>query len=472
MNGPCASQTKNAPEFTKARSAGRQDGQAKNEVRDVTAEACIAYAIAHSFERQSVTREVNFLADALKFGVGAVSVEEVRAEFHQRMRDGKIIAGKIDGRAHVTTPEVLQEEREMVSWARNGRGTRKSLGADPEAKRAAFAELTSGGLTPDARQIAAVEHVLTSQDRVILVRGKAGTGKTSMMRAAHVGILAGGKDVFFFAPGAEASRGVLASEGFEDATTVAKLLQDEELQSQVRNSVIWVDEAGTLGAQDMRRLFGIAEQAKARVILSGDVTQHAAVARGDALKILESEAGLNPAELTRIYRQTNRDYREAVEAISRGDAKGVLAGFKALEEMGAIREVKSEERYAHLAEAYLQAVIEDNKTTLVVSPTHSEGAKVTETIRDGLRQAGRLEGEEREVLRLRSVGLTEAERSDAANYREGQVIQAHGRVKSLKARRQVRGRGEGRPRHDLATGEPDQRARRLAAGEEPGVRCV
>ncbi|MEM7408865.1 MAG: MobF family relaxase [Myxococcota bacterium] len=399
---------------------------------DRTAADCLDFATAHGFERQSVVREVSLLADAIGHGLGSVSVAEVEAEFARRKADGRLISAQIHGTAQVTTPEVLREERAMVKWAQDGRGTRKALAADGAARNTAFRELMSDGRLPDSHQIAAVEHVLSSQDRVILVRGKAGTGKTTMMRAARDGIRAGGREVFFFAPGAEASRGVLVGEGFENATTVAKLLQDDALQSDIEGQVIWVDEAGTLGAPDMSRLFEIADRTNARVVLSGDVTQHAPVARGDALRVLENEAGLRPAELTRIYRQTNRVYREAVEAISSGERSGIEAGFAQLDEMGAIREVASEERYVELAQGYLSTVLEDQKTALVVSPTHSEGEKVTSTIREGLREARMLEAEERTFSRLRSLGLTEAERGDAANYRPGVVVQAHRAVAGLK----------------------------------------
>lgn len=410
------------------------------------ASECLDFAIEHGFERQSVTRETSVMADAIRFGTGAVSIEEIKAELERRKGNGELLAGKLNGDAALTTPKVLNEERQMVAWARDGRGTQRPLGDHRESQRAALEQLTAEGRAPDSFQLKAVDHVLSSQDRVIVIRGKAGTGKTTLMKSAEAGIKAGGKDVFFFAPGAEASRGVLAGEGFTDATTVAKLLLDEELQEEVRGQVIWVDEAGTLGARDMRRLFDVAEQKEARVILSGDATQHPPVARGDALRILENEAGLQPAELTRIYRQTNIQYREAVEQISRGNSRGVERGFDQLDAMGAIKEVEGDERYQALARDYLEAVLNEQKTALVVSPTHAEGQAVTARIREGLRTAGELEGEERRFACLRSLGLTQAERGDGNRYAPGQVVQVHARMKGLKrgAQYQVVEQSQGR----------------------------
>ena len=410
----------------------RKGGPASPHAPRLTAAACLEVAIDHCFERQSVVREDALLAEALRFGVGDVTPGEIETAHADCVANRSILQAEINGHRHVTTPAVLAEESAMVSWARQGRGTRPALGDTPKARTAALGSLTPDGRTADPDQVAAVAHMLTSQDRVILLRGKAGTGKTTIMTAVRDGIEAGGTEVHFFAPGAEASRGVLASEGFKDATTVARLLQDEKLQQKVQGQVIWVDEAGTLGARDMHQLFHLADAVGARVVLAGDVSQHAPVARGDALRILESEAGLKPAELTRVYRQKGRAYREAVEALSTGDARAIATGFDRLDAMGAVKEVDSERRYAELATAYLEAVLEEKKTALVVSPTHGEGEKVTRAVRDGLRKASALDSDERRVTRLRSLSLTEAERAQPASYDKGLVVQVHGRVKGLK----------------------------------------
>ena len=100
------------------------------------------------------------------------------------------------------------------------------------------------------------------------------------MTEACEGIEAGGHRVLTFAPSAEASRGVLQSEGFAGATTVAELLVNEDLQASARGEVIWIDEAGLLGTKTMKQVFDLAKKLDARVVLSGDWGQHASVERG------------------------------------------------------------------------------------------------------------------------------------------------------------------------------------------------
>lgn len=370
------------------------------------------HAVGHCFERSAVVPERKLLTEAMKRAVGKASPEAVT----RSLAAEHLVVAERKGRRLATTRSVLEEETRMLAFARNGRGTCRPLGA------AGYA-LKRDWLNADQRR--AVRHVLDSNDRVILVRGAAGTGKTTMMKEAVEGIEAGGKRVLVFAPSADASRGVLREvEGFADADTVARLLVDERLQAQVAGQVIWIDEAGLLGSRMMGRVFDLADRLHARVILSGDRRQHGSVERGAALRLLEEEAGLVPSEIREIQRQRG-DYREAVRALSEGRTED---GFRELDRLGWIREVGETERYKALAEDYV-ATVEEGKTALVVSPTHLEGEWITDEIRGRLKHSGQLGEGERTFLALESANLTEAEKADPLNYAPGDVLVFHQNAK-------------------------------------------
>ena len=231
--------------------------------------------------------------------------------------------------------------------------------------------------------------------------------------------------MFTFAPSADASRGVLRDqEGFRNADTVARLLVDEKLQEQVKKNVVWIDEAGLLGTRAMAQVFDLAGKLDARVVLSGDRRQHGSVERGAALRLLETEAGLVPAEIRNIQRQKGA-YRQAVQALSEGR---VQDGFHQLDELGWVREVADTDRYKALAADYVAAV-SAGKSALVVSPTHMEGEQITDEIRLELRRAGRLGKEQRQCGVLTNANLTLAQRREAVNYRPGEVLVFHQNAK-------------------------------------------
>ena len=370
------------------------------------------HAVGHCFERSAVVPERKILTEAMKRAVGKASPESVT----RSMAGEHLVVAERNGRRLATTRSVLEEETRMLAFARNGRGTCRPLSAPRYA-------LQRDWLNADQRR--AVQHVLESNDRVILIRGAAGTGKTTMMKEAVEGIEAGGRRVFVFAPSADASRGVLREvEGFADADTVARLLVDERLQARIAGQVIWIDEAGLLGSRMMGRVFDLADRLGARIILSGDRRQHGSVERGAALRLLEEEAGLLPAEIREIQRQRG-DYREAVRALSEGRTED---GFRELDRLRWIREVGETERYKALAADYV-ATVEEGKTALVVSPTHLEGEWITDEIRGRLKQVGRLGEGERTLLALESANMTEAEKSDPLNYSPGDVLVYHQNAK-------------------------------------------
>ncbi len=378
------------------------------------AELSVDYALSHKLERQSVVSEKRLLESALRQGVGSVSVESVKSALLNR---DDVLTRERDGRKFNTTREVLAEEKEMLNFERFGRGKHKSLAAGGKVKRDFL----------NAEQRSAVQHVWESYDRVIAIRGGAGVGKTTLMQEAVAGIESGGKKVSVFAPSSDASRGVLREEGFSDADTVQQLLVNERMQERVSGGVIWIDEAGLLGSRTLHKVFKIAEEQNARVVLSGDTKQHHSVERGDAFRLLQ-ERGMAVAEVREIQRQEG-DYKQAVKHLSDGD---IEKGWQGLEDLEAIHEIKDPlERQEKIVAAYQEAS-DKGESVLVVSPTHAEARLITDTLRSSEKEAGRVGLEDKDFTVLASLNLTEAEREQVENFREGQVIQLHQNIKGFK----------------------------------------
>lgn len=331
----------------------------------------------------------------------------------EQVRDAAARAGlltrTVDGQTLVTTREVLAEEQSMIAFARDGRGTCRPLNTAGEL-------FHSDKLNQD--QINAVRHVLTSTDRVMIVRGVSGSGKTTLTKdAAHL-IEAAGQRVSFFAPSANASRGVLRREGFTDANTVARLLVDEVVQERVRGHVLWIDEAGLVSIHDMNRVFTLAGELSCRVVLSGDKKQHRSIARGDALRLLEEKSGVRTAEVKEIVRQKGA-YKDAIVLFEKGDTEG---GFRQLENLGWVVEIQDELRHTLLVKYYL-AALDAGESALVVSPSHHEGDAVTRQIREGLKKRSVIGEQDQPFWTLKNLYWTDAKKSDAIHYRPGLVVQ-------------------------------------------------
>lgn len=353
-----------------------------------------SYALAHQFERHSVTDWHYVAVTAMEHCMGAGNPNDIIPELK---RQGLLIKD-----TEATTKKVLRQERRIVAFARMGRGTMKPL-------KPLFLTSELDGLSDEQANV--VKHFWQSSDQILLIRGGAGTGKTTLMKRAIGGI---DRPVAVLAPSTDASRIVLRQEGFREANTVAAFLRDKDWQERTRNGVIWCDEAGLLLIDDLDALCKLAESLNARIVLSGDPRQHKAVGRhGNMLRVLETQAKLPVAELKTIRRQQG-DYGRAVEGIRDGD---YAAGLKVLNDLGWIVQGGHE----HLAREY-EAALRKKQSIVVIDPTHKDGDVLTQRLRKLRKGYGLITGEERTFKKLVQLGWSEAEKRDRNRYDGTEVI--------------------------------------------------
>jgi ATP-dependent exoDNAse (exonuclease V) alpha subunit len=329
-------------------------------------------------------------------------------------------------------------ERQIISHTSKGYGTHRKLNADYEIGLVTdFEKGTQFELSDEQKNV--VNTILQSRNDIQAIQGKAGTGKTTTLATIIDGIEQGGGSAVVLAPTADAAYTTLVkdgnsyhSEAMQNAHTLARYFVDEKLWKGTKGSTLIVDEAGLMSVDDMHSLFALADQNNNRIVLIGDTSQHNSVMRGDAFRILQSEAGLKPVSLEEIRRQSG-DYKQAVKTISEGK---LVEGFDKLDDMGKVHvETDDETRYKTLANKFTDVFQQQGKTALTVAPTNAEGSLVNDAIREELKARKLIQPEEKSVTRFQNTYLTKAERGDSFNYDEGQMIRFqrnakgdHGRI--------------------------------------------
>jgi conjugative relaxase-like TrwC/TraI family protein len=355
------------------------------------------HAIAHVFERKSVVPEHELLNAALSQRLGEVDLQALKASV-------KSSADLVKTERGFSTPQILATELDLIQTVNAGCDAVAPL--HPGYKPADW-------LGEDQRR--AIYHVLRTSDRITGLRGLAGSGKTTALRELVAACKEAHVEPLFCAPTAAATD-VLRKEGFEAVTLQSLLLTKPALSAR---QLVVLDEAGAVGIDDMRRLFEMARDA--RIVLSGDTGQHASVARGDALRILERHSDFKSGQLTAIRRQHKAAYRKAVELAAQ---KRTVEAFAQLERMGAVAEFSGDKLHDSAAQSYLKTLAQ-NQSALLVAPTWDEIEAVTEKVRAALKISGRLAGEEKEFQVFDSLSWTEAQKRDARQYRSGMAIRFH-----------------------------------------------
>jgi conjugative relaxase-like TrwC/TraI family protein len=358
------------------------------------------HAITHLFERKSVVPEHELLTTALAHRQGEVDLASLKQE-------AKYSSELVKTERGLSTQRILATELALIQTVNAGCDAVAPL--HPGYRPAAW-------LGEDQQR--AIYHVLRTSDRITGLRGLAGSGKTTALRELVAACNEAKIEPLFCAPTAAATD-VLRKEGFEAKTLQSLLLTKPKLDER---RIVVLDEAGAVGMDDMKRLFDLARDA--RIVLSGDTGQHASVARGDALRILEQHSDFKSGQLTRIRRQRKAAYRVAVELAAQ---KRIMEAFAQLERMGAVVESSKDDLHDKAAQAYLKA-LDQNRSALLVAPTWNEIESVTDKIRAGMKTSGRLTGEEKEFQVFDSLSWTEAQKRDAWQYRPGMAIHFHRRT--------------------------------------------
>ncbi len=374
-------------------------------------------ALDHIMTRRSAVRNRDLIAETLTLTTGGVLPADVERRISKMIEAGELHQGSWEGEPLLVTPEVYQQEQDMLAMIHDGNNKYMPLVAGHQ--------IIDQQLSVEQR--IAVEHVLGSTDMLAMIRGRAGVGKTKLMHEVVGALESKGIKVQPVAIGAKITDEVLRKDGFKNAVTVAKWLHDETLQKRIRGGVLWVDEAGQVGVPDLDRILRLAQKLECRVLLTGDTAQHHAVQRGDAMKIIETFGHVIPAEVRTIRRQRCEQYREACSLLSDGK---IVHGFAELEKMGSIKEIQdhiwtgeqSNERARYLASVYLESA-KRGRDAMVISPTHAEGNEVTKYIRQSLKDHEKIGTREKKVTKLQPRQLTDPQKTDAAIYRTGDIIE-------------------------------------------------
>lgn len=378
------------------------------------AKEAVTYARDSLFEREAVADERAIFIAALRRGMGEATFEQVRDEFQTRRDSGQfrsIPSQKYDSGRSFTTPETIAAERSNIEHVRAGRNTVSPIMAPNQAREQA----NSRDFFNDAQR-RSVQEVLTSTDRIQGLQGLAGSGKTSSLAAMREGAEKSGYTVEGFAPTSRAA-GQLREAGI-DATTLQSFLArgaNHPSANQELRHLYMLDESSLASTKQMRAFLDRLNP-NDRVLVIGDTRQHQGVDAGRPFEQMQ-DAGMRTSQLDQIMRQKDPELLKAVQQLATGEtAKGVAM----LAEQGRVTEIPNgQDRVSAIARDYAA----QPGNTIVVSPDNRSRQQINEAIRAELRSANLLaEGQQFQMLTHRS-DMTGADRTWAARYNPGEVLQ-------------------------------------------------
>lgn len=309
-------------------------------VRELAAAVPTTTAVDSSDLTETLDRLAAEIADSRCVDIS----RPIPAAVEQR-RDGRPVTEPAVDRA-LTTRTILDEEQELVEWARH-----RHRREPPRGQRL----ISVLGRSLSAGQVAAASAV-AGRGGLELIVGPAGTGKTTALAAAARSLRLQQRPVLGVATTAAAAE-VLATETGMAADTLDKLLTEHGITDRPPSpdydlpagATMVVDEAGTVSTPKLAELARLSDEKQWRVVLVGDPRQFAAVGRGGMFGHLVDTLGA--VELDQVHRFTHEWEKRASLRLRAGNP----AVLDIYDHQGRIHSGSSDEMEARIVEAWKEA---------------------------------------------------------------------------------------------------------------------
>jgi ATP-dependent exoDNAse (exonuclease V) alpha subunit len=354
--------------------------------------------------------ERDLLKESLRQSQGSYRLEGIEQEIYREKAEGQILT-TADGR--LTTEKAVAREERVIGAVNAGKGTQTPIGTSAEVQAIALEKTFNAG------QLRGLELIATTQDRIIIIQGDAGVGKSYTLAGLRELTETKAIQLRGLAPSAASAEILEHESGIPSQTLDSYLIA--EADKLPRGEVLILDEAGQASARHLDDLFKKAEATGSRVILVGDGKQLSGVQAGSPFKLLQNKSEVSVALIDETMRQKDPFLKEVVNLIAKGQ---IEESYSLLQGNGRVIQIKEqEERITAFANDYLRRSPEVQDQTLMLAGTNTERKLINAEVRKGLMAVGRLGPEARTIEVLRAKELDSWEKRRVVYYEAGDIVQ-------------------------------------------------
>jgi ATP-dependent exoDNAse (exonuclease V) alpha subunit len=445
--------------------------------RAFAAAQVVASAVRELGEREAAFDRNDIVRTALERG-GPVTVKDIEARI-ELLREKGILLSDASGRMMVTEGALALEQR-LIALANLGRGSATPLIDRPDVSaslQAAARDLGLRRLNPG--QEAAGIAIVQSRNRVELIQGGAGVGKSASLAPVARLVQAEGRQVFALGHAGRTARDFGQKIG-APASTVDSFLarhqrildgtaspqQIDRARASLGGAVIMVDEASQVGTERLAKLIDLANRMDiGRLVLAGDTRQLQAIEAGKPFELLQ-KAGQPTATIAENLRATSPQMQALNAALEQRD---LPRAFDILRPETI--EVPFASGPAMAARLWVELPHEQRERTLLLASGRAMRSAANTTVQEARFVRGELSGKGQSLTVLDRVTITREGARQMKGYREGRIVAFRTNLPSQGIRQgdrgQVQGMDKGQVVLAMADGsqrrfEPDRLPRNLA----------
>lgn len=277
-----------------------------------------------------------------------------------------------------------------------------------EVRLSPWVDLDTSGLKGGQEEAA---WALSSRSRLVMLRGAAGVGKTTLLRPVARFFEDQGYRVRGLALAGVAVEGLRTSLGC-DAQTIAAFLKREEgrAHGKVQSSswdlssrdVVIIDEAGMVDVPTLSKVLRAIEKSRALVRLVGDPEQLKPIGAGDGFRGLWERLG--GVSLAEVVRQKDEVDREAISLMSQGHMDQGLGLMRSR----MVWHDTSQDLHEAMVRLFIEDKIQHGEGGLMLAFLRRDVKALNEVAREKMREKGFLTEERSFLSDHRSLGIGES----------------------------------------------------------------
>lgn len=396
---------------------------------DLASAYAVAAGVRHLGERAASFTAGALLQASLSLAEKGAEVRGIEARIERLRGSGILITGPRGGQHadRLTTRDMLATEKALVAAVRAGVGQGTPVLAPAAVDAALDRSAERRGVVLSGEQRAAAQAMLAGTDRVQLVQGDAGTGKSFLFELVREAGAEVGAGLLVLVPQNKLMDD-LTARGLEVRSLASVLLAhgarsgspkaSDELAALMKGKVVVLEEASMVSSRQLAGLVDIARAGEAaKLVLVGDVKQIAAVEAGRPFALLQ-EAGAPTVRLTENRRQQTDLLRDAA-ALAREGRVGA-----ALDRLGDKVRESADPARAAVAE-YLALPQDERDRTALLTSGHVLRAAVLEAVRADLLVEGRLGPDAVTLPSWDKLNLTREELRHVQHWAEGMRLDVY-----------------------------------------------
>jgi conjugative relaxase-like TrwC/TraI family protein len=408
----------------------------------LTGKDYITLSLSAIHETESTFKKKDLVDHALCLSRGNCTVLDIEKAFLKTVRAGLIVPlseFKNSKGLAITVYASAEMKAAELSIAATFKGGKKSVAPMvlPATVEQYFDQhgpyLTHG-------QKETIRHILTSNDRFMIIQGDAGVGKTTAMGAIKDILAKEHKehsDPAIYGLGYTGKAAVeLESRAGFSCQTITSFLSSPPEKSPAK---LWiVDESSMVGSLQMKGVLEAATAHDARVVFIGDGKQLCAINAGRMFNDLQEGGYVKTVKMAEVIRQKTAYMKKTVRLIKdfqegKND-HGIDEAFKVLGDKGNLAEIKDRaDRLRAAAGAFFDQ--KSYQDTLIITPRNKDRVELNGRIRQGLKQQGVIDQSDYRITIKTPVSLPGTSRYFAAAYPVGQsaFIESPGEHPEIKA---------------------------------------